>query len=335
MNNTTINPPIHQSNNPNGENPVHPVNPVQTPFEIRKENFPNEITFYGPGLKPHSTSEFSGSLKEFVSISVTGNKCALSCEHCNTKMLDNMLDLPSFGGSLFDMAKDLKNKGAKGILVSGGSNIKNQVPLLQHIDDMKRIRSELGMVIRVHPGLPNEETCKALADVGVDGVMLDIIGDQETISDVYHLDASPSDYEAVLARLQHHKIPAIPHIVLGHYFGKMNGEWAALDIIKKVPPKILVLVILLPLTGTGMEGVVPPSMDEIGEFFETARLSLPTTPILLGCARPLGNMKIDIDKSAINAGLNGIAFPSEGIVGYAGDKGLKPSFINACCGVTW
>ena len=318
------------------ETAVKPISvQLKNPFDIRKENFSDEITFYGPGLKPHSTSEFSGSMKEFVSISVTGNNCALNCEHCNTKMLDNMLDLLSFDGSLFDMAKSLQEKGAKGILVSGGSDIRNQVPLLSHIDDMKRIRAELGMVIRVHPGLPNEETCDALADVCVDGVMLDIIGDQETITDVYHLDAKPSDYEAVLERLQRHKIPAIPHIVLGHYFGKMNGEWAALDMIKKYPPKILVLVILLPLTGTGMEGVIPPSMDEIGVFFETARLLLPTTPILLGCARPLGNMKIEIDKSAINAGLNGIAFPSEGIVGYAQEKGLEPSFINACCGVTW
>ena len=318
------------------ETAVKPISvQLKNPFDIRKENFSDEITFYGPGLKPHSTSEFSGSMKEFVSISVTGNNCALNCEHCNTKMLDNMLDLLSFDGSLFDMAKSLQEKGTKGILVSGGSNIRNQVPLLSHIDDMKRIRAELGMVIRVHPGLPDEETCDALADVCVDGVMLDIIGDQETITDVYHLDAKPSDYEAVLERLQRHKIPAIPHIVLGHYFGKMNGEWAALDMIKKYPPKILVLVILLPLTGTGMEGVIPPSMDEIGVFFETARLLLPTTPILLGCARPLGNMKIEIDKSAINAGLNGIAFPSEGIVGYAQEKGLEPSFINACCGVTW
>jgi len=318
------------------ENAVESMNvELEKPFYIRKENFPDEITFYGPGLKPHSTSEFSGSMKEFVSISVTGNNCALNCEHCNTKMLDNMLDLPSFGGSLFDMAKNLEEKGAKGVLISGGSNTRNQVPLLQHIEDMKRIRKELGMVIRVHPGLPDEDTCKALAEVGIDGVMLDIIGDQETITDVYHLDATPSDYEAVLDRLGRYEIPAIPHIILGHYFGKMNGEWDALDMIKNYPLKTLVLVILLPLTGTGMESVVPPSIEEIGEFFETSRLSLPTTPILLGCARPLGAMKIKIDQLAINAGLNGIAFPSEGIVGYAGEKGLKPSFINACCGVTW
>ena len=308
---------------------------VENPFEIRNENFPKEIAFYGPGLKPHITSEFSGSLKEFVSISVTGNNCALNCEHCNTKMLDNMLDLPSFDGSLFDMAKNLHEKGAKGILVSGGSNIRNQVPLLPHMDDMKRIRKELEMVVRVHSGLPDEETCAALSELDVDGVMLDIIGDQETISDVYHLDATPTDYEAVLERLYRHDIPAVPHIVLGHYFGKMNGEWAALDMIKKYPPKTLVLVILLSLTGTGMEGVVPPSVNEIGDFFDTARLALPSTPILLGCARPLGPIKIKIDQMAINAGLNGIAFPSEGIVAYASEKGLNPSFVNACCGVTW
>ncbi len=246
-----------------------------------------------------------------------------------------MLDLPAFKGRLFDMAKSLQENGTKGILVSGGSNIRNQVPLLPHIDDMKRIRNELGMVIRVHPGLPDEKTCQALAEVDLDGVMLDIIGDQETITDVYHLDATPADYETVLERLNRHGIPAIPHIILGHYFGKMNGEWAALNMIKKYPLKALVLVILLPLTGTGMEGVSPPSVNDIGGFFETVRLALPKIPILLGCARPLGSMKIEIDQMAVNAGLNGIAFPSEGIVSYAGDKGLKPAFINACCGVTW
>ena len=333
MNNTaTINPTIHQSINPSF---INPFNLIETGFEIRKQNFPDEITFYGPGLKSHKTSEFSGSLNEFVSISVTGNNCALNCEHCNTKMLDNMLDLPAFDGSLFDMAKSLKEKGAKGVLISGGSNIKNQVPLLPHINDMKRIRAELGLVIRVHPGLPDEETCQALAEVGVDGVMLDIIGDQETITDVYHLNARPADYGAVLERLDRYGIPAIPHIIIGHYFGKMKGEWAALDMIKKYLPKTLVLVILLPLNGTGMERILPPSMSDIGGFFETARRALPKMHILLGCARPLGSMKIEIDQMAINAGLNGIAFPSEGIVAYADEKGLKPSFINACCGVTW
>jgi uncharacterized radical SAM superfamily protein len=38
---------------------------------------------------------------------------------------------------------------------------------------------------------------------------------------------------------------------------------------------------------------------------------------MLGCARPLGLMKREIDRLAIDAGLNGIAYPADGIVDYA------------------
>ena len=56
---------------------------------------------------------------------------------------------------------------------------------------------------------------------------------------------------------------------------------------------------------------------------------------MLGCARPLGEMKTAVDRLAIDAGFNGIAYPAEGIVNYAEQRGLTPEFVNACCGVTW
>jgi hypothetical protein len=56
---------------------------------------------------------------------------------------------------------------------------------------------------------------------------------------------------------------------------------------------------------------------------------------MLGCARPLGEAKAEIDRAAIDAGLNGIAYPAEGIVSYARTRGLEPAFLNACCGVSW
>ena len=56
---------------------------------------------------------------------------------------------------------------------------------------------------------------------------------------------------------------------------------------------------------------------------------------MLGCARPLGRIKADIDRAAIDAGLNGIAYPAEGIVAYARERGLTPKFVDACCGVQW
>lgn len=306
-------------------------------LELRHQNFPErDITFYAPGLKRYKTKDYAcHNHKEFVSVSVTGDSCALNCEHCQTKMLKSMLSLTAYKGDLWAMGKQLAGQGAKGMLISGGSDKNGRVPLLKHIPDMIRLRRELNMTLRVHPGIPDEKTCAALGEVDLDGVMLDIIGDQETINEVYHLDVTPAAYDAVLERLERHGVPTIPHIILGHYFGKMNGERKALEMIRKYRPKILVLVVMTPLSGTPMIGVKLPSLKEIGRFFEESRLTMPETPVILGCARPMGPIKAEIDKLAIAAGLNGIAYPAEGMVEFAAALDLQPEFINACCGVSW
>ncbi len=105
--------------------------------------------------------------------------------------------------------------------------------------------------------------------------------------------------------------------------------------ISNNPPKILVLVVLMPLSGTPMASVKPPELWEIGGFFQSARIEMPEATIMLGCARPIGEIKHQIDRLALEAGLNGIAYPADGIVGYSEELGLEPLFINACCGVTW
>jgi len=305
-------------------------------FDIRRTNFSNQLTFHAPGLKRYKTSEYDAHTTiEFVSISLTGTACALSCDHCKMGVLKGMTDLTGFQGSLFDLCAGLAEQGARGVLISGGSDSQGRVPLLKHIPDLIRVRRELGLAIRVHPGLPDEETCAGLAEVGIDGAMVDIIGHEDTIREVYHLGSTPEEYEDVLARLENYAVPTVPHIILGLHFGRMLGEWRALEMITRHPPKLLVLVILMPLNGTPMASVVPPSLEEIGGFFETARITLPDTPVMLGCARPLGLLKREIDRLAVDAGLNGIAYPADGIVAYAQQRGLEPDFINACCGVSW
>ena len=305
-------------------------------MEVRRGNFPDRIRFHAPGLKRFQTSEYSSQdVAEFASVSLTGGACALKCEHCNMKVLRGMDDLTLHGGSLFDLCARLRERGSRGVLISGGSDAQGRVPLLAHMEDLIRVRRELGLVIRVHPGLPDEETCAGLAEVGIDGAMVDLIGHRDTIRDVYHLEAEPAEYEAVLDRLNRHRVPTVPHIILGLHFGQMLGEQHALQMVVRHPPELLVLVVLMPLSGTAMAQVEPPSLQEIGAFFHAARTALPSTPVMLGCARPLGSMKERIDRLAVDAGLNGIAYPSDGIVTYARDNGLEPEFINACCGVSW
>jgi uncharacterized radical SAM superfamily protein len=305
-------------------------------LELRRPHFPDQIAFYTPGLRRYKTAEYAGQdTAEFVSVSLTGTVCALGCEHCKTVILRGLTSLPYFGGSLFDLCARLAERGARGVLVSGGSDARGRVPLHKHIPDLIRIRRELGLVIRVHPGLPDDATCAGLAEAGIDGAMVDIIGDGDTIREVYHLDATPEDYEAALARLERHGVPTVPHIILGLHFGRMLGEWRALEMIARHPPKMLALVILTPLRGTPMAEVRPPALADVGRFFETARATLPWTPIVLGCERPLGDYKRAVDRLAIDAGFNGIAYPADGTVAYARSHKLQPQFINACCGVVW
>ncbi len=318
---------------PNSAPPVT-VDPIC--FDIRRTNFSNQLTFHAPGLKRYKTSEYDAhNSVEFASISLTGTACALSCDHCKMGVLKGMADLTGFQGSLFDLCAALAEQGARGVLISGGSDSQGRVPLLKHIPDLIRVRRELGLIIRVHPGLPDEETCAGLAEVGIDGAMVDIIGHEDTIREVYHLNSIPQDYETILENLERYNVPMIPHIILGLHFGRMLGERHALEMITRHPPKLLVLVVLMPLSGTPMAIVEPPSLPEIGGFFEAARRALPTTPMMLGCAKPLGMIKKEIDRLAVDAGLNGIAYPADGIVTYAQQCGLEPNFINACCGVSW
>ena len=314
----------------------HTSQPDPPGMQIRRKNFGDEIIFHAPGLKHYATSEYQSHKRgEFVSISVTGAACALGCEHCKSSVLHGMTDLGSSGGTLYDLCARLHDRGAKGVLISGGSNKQGRVPLKKHLPDLIKVRNKLDMLIRVHPGLPDEATCAGLADVGIDGAMVDIIGHNDTIREVYHLNTNVGEYEAVLERLERYGVPCVPHIVMGLHFGRMLGEHQALEMISRYQLKLLVLVILMPLSGTPMASVQPPSMEEIEEFFLKSRRTIQNKPVMLGCARPLGRAKVNIDRLAIDAGLNGVAFPADGIVAYAKDRGLKPQFIDACCGVSY
>ena len=83
-----------------------------------------------------------------------------------------MNDLSRSSKSLFELCSELTEQGARGILISGGSDRKGKVPILPHIPDLIRIRRELGLIIRVHPGLPDEETSAGLAELDIDGAMV-------------------------------------------------------------------------------------------------------------------------------------------------------------------
>lgn len=305
------------------------------PFDVRQANFDNTFEFYAPGLKSWQTNEWKPSNpKRFLPVSVTGSSCALSCDHCQTKVLQGMISV-RMGENLYDVAAKLKAEGSEGLLISGGSTKTGGVPLERHLRHVPRIKEELGMTVIAHSGLVSPRLAQALADAQVDGVMLDIIGANETIRDVYHLDLTVDEFDRSLALLSQASLRIIPHIILGLHYGKFLGEYNALEMISKYPVSTLIIVILTPLISTPMESVIPPSVEEVAAFFGDARTAMPTTRINLGCARPMGGIKAELDHAAIDLGLNGMAYPADGTIAYAAAKGLTPKLFEWCCSMSW
>lgn len=309
--------------------------PVLGPADVRRANFPDVMDFYAPGLKRWQTSEWTpGNPRRFLPVSVTGSACALSCDHCQAKVLEGMVSVRA-GENLFTLARELRAQGSEGLLVSGGSTRTGGVPLLPHLRHIPRIRDELGMKVIVHSGVVGPRLAAGLAAAGVDGVMLDIIGADETLREVYHLDLTVADMDRSLRLLAGEGLRIIPHIVLGLHYGRFLGEHTALEMLTRYPVSTLILVVLVPLVGTPMEHIPPPPVGQVADFFATARVAAPATTINLGCARPLGTVKKELDQAAIDLGLNGIAYPAEGAIAYARSRGLQPRLYEYCCSLTW
>jgi uncharacterized radical SAM superfamily protein len=162
--------------------------------------------------------------------------------------------------------------------------------------------------------------------------MMDVIGSRDTIREVYHLDRPVEDFEATLEALCSTTMEVVPHIVIGLHYGRIVGERAALDIVKRHRVHSLVLVVIMPFyarPGT----FVTPSTSELGELFLEARARIQDRPVLLGCARPPGMHRRVTDAYAVMAGLDGIAFPAEGALAVALAIGRPAAQEHACCSV--
>jgi uncharacterized radical SAM superfamily protein len=298
-------------------------------FRLRKLHFGNELTFSIPGTVAYQDTFLPFHKDRFAAISVTGTHCDLQCDHCEGKLLETMI--PAEDPETFSRIVDrLHSQGALGILLSGGANRNGEVPLEKFIPSIKRIKEMAPFFkIIVHTGLIKRETAKDLKDAGVDQILLDMIGDERTIREIYHLKRRVEDYEETLFMLKEIGHRLAPHIIIGHHFGEIRGEWRALEIVTRVGVETIVLVILKPLMKMGLFRT--PTPEETSKITAVARILNPVTPIRMGCIRPAHPWKKDMEKGAIDSGVNTIAYPLQGTIDYAKEIGLKTEFIEMCC----
>jgi len=300
---------------------------------IERGYFPNcsgKIRFYAPSFAAYKTKSFCSSPEAFPSISVTGSSCALKCKHCNGKVLHTMI--PAFTPQeLFNICSRLRDKGALGCLISGGCLPDGSVPLDRFVDTIAKIKRDLGLTIIVHTGIVNMQMARRLKDAGVDAALIDVVGSDETIHEMYHLQVRVDDYDRTLKALYQSGISLVPHVLVGLHCGKLKGELQALEIISKYEPSAVIIIALIPIYGTPLMNVKPPTPMDVAKVLVAARLMMPKTPIALGCMRPKGKHKVQTDRLAVFSGANAIAFPTEEAIRLAESMGLEITFSSLCC----
>jgi uncharacterized radical SAM superfamily protein len=219
-----------------------------------------------------------------------------------------------------------------GCLISGGCLPNGSVPLKPFSAAIARIKRELGLTVFVHTGIIDLETAFLLKQSAVDAVLIDVVGSQEIINKVYGLNATIDDYAKSLDALQMVGLNFVPHVIVGlNANSNLDGEYAALQMISKTKPSAVVIIAFMPLHGTAMAHIDPPKPHDIVRVIASARVMFPKIPIVLGCMRPKGKLRITTDVLALKSGVDAIAFPSQQAINFAKTQHWSIVISPYCC----
>jgi len=300
----------------------------QTAWDLTRAHHGYGFTFYLPGM-----IRYGRVRGRYPAISLTGARCELQCEHCKGRLLEAM-EAAEDPATLRRAARQFLTNGAHGVLLTGGSDKSGRLPWKRFAGAIREIRDLTGLFISAHVGFPDRETCHLLKNSGVSQALVDVMGDEETATSVYHLSGLTPVAHALDA-IGETGLQLIPHIVAGLHYGEMRGEYHALDLIAPYEPTALVIVVLTPFAGTPMVNVTPPSPMEVGRLIAHARLRMPHVPISLGCERPRNRQGELLERFAIGAGVTRMAVWSEGAVAEVLRWGLNPRCQYTCCSVPY
>jgi len=293
-------------------------------------HFGKNIRFYAPSFIYYKTNYYRSSPTAFPSISITGSSCSLKCKHCSGVVLNTMYPART-PRELVGLCRNLKSKGAVGCLISGGCRPDGSVPVEKFVDAIAEVKQELGLTLVVHTGVVSKYIAGQLKKAGIDAALIDVIGSNETIKEIYNLNVTVADYEKSLRILYEANIPTVPHVLVGLHYGELKGELRALEMISNYRSSGVIIIAFMPIHGTPMEKIAPPTPSAISKVIVAAKLMMPSTPLVLGCMRPKGTHRRQTDVLAVKAGVNAIAFPAEEAIKLAESLSYNISFSSLCC----
>lgn len=271
-------------------------------WRTRTMNFSPEIAFHRPS--------------QTLAVSLTSTYCALNCAHCGGHYLRSMIPI----------SRVMPN-GAKSFLISGGCDRMGRVPFADHLPDIANLRDRHRL--NWHVGLISREEAQAIAPLA-DVVSFDLIGDDETIHEVYGLDCSAEVYAHTYEMLRYY-VRVVPHIVIGLRGGYLGHELPALLTLEKLGAEAIVFLVLIPTPGTRYANRRPPAVEDVIQVLSIARQMFPATPLYLGCMRPGGRYRSVLDPLAMRVGVNRIVNPAPSAQTEAERLGLRVRWAEECC----
>ena len=276
--------------------------------------------------------------KGTLEVSLTGTTCSLNCAHCGAHYRGSMKTKE-------EILSILEKEPTKfnSILISGGSTPQGKVPILAHMEFIKKVH-DMGLKLNVHAGLLDEAEIRAIKPY-VERVSFDFVYDDRVIADVYHLEGKKKeDFEKtylLMRRIIGGKIEnpegypqsrVVPHITLGLKCGEIDeGEENTIDELAFIKPTLLVIDVFIPTKGTAYENCPTPPMDKVLKMIEKAQRRMSrTTTLFLGCMRPVGKYRDTLDVEAYKLGVKGFVLPSRALRAFVEGK-EEVKIINECC----
>jgi len=303
------------------------------------------LTFAVPGGKVYINDYYVNSPDSFLNISITGHECDLMCRHCRKELLKDM----SMAGDskklvelvekylkrAGDNSKNTGNGSLKGMLISGGFDADGKLPVNNILPGVKELKSKYPfLTIYIHTGFLNEDEAASLKNSGVDAVLVNLIGSQKAIREVYNLkDRTYRDYLDTIKLLKDHGLKVSPHIIIGLEDGKLSDEFMTVKDALALGVDSLVFVVLKKASRSTdfISSKVPH--DEIIRLVEYARELSGDVLLSFGCAKPSGRSRSLLEIGLIKAGIDSMAFPAEETIRFAVENKIAHTFIEKCCAI--
>jgi len=234
---------------------------------------------------------------------------------------------------LLTFCQDLAQRNGVGCLISGGCDSDGNIPLTPFLPVLTEIKQTTRLFLNVHTGFLTNSEAEQLALTGIDCASVDIVGDETTLHTIYGLNhRSTTDYATTLHALKNAKLPVAPHICVGLNHGQLSGELAGLQLIHSIlQPTVLVIIALMPTQGTPMANSPPASPLDVARVCALSRLLFPECEIALGCMRPRGVVRQELEQLAIHAGVTRLVLPTKSTIQYLQHNGYTIQNKNACC----